>query len=231
MNLGQLRTAIQARGYATDTATQQTELINMRYREIAGRHRWPWLETSDTSIATTAGTGTYSLSSITDLLWVDAVRIQFPATGTPTEQYNLEYVANEDLKQLRFDGSYDIAGAQGIPEWWTQRGGPGGSLIILPNPERAYKVDLDYLKDPADLSGDSDTPLFPATYHDLLVWGPIIDLAFRERDWNGMGQAQGQYDRLFMQMERAYGVRQRQNSTHVKQSATWGRFTDPYWRA
>lgn len=226
MNLGQIKTAIQARGYATDTVTQQIGAINTRYHELVGLHKWPWLETSSGAIPTVTGQLSYALTAITDLLFVDAVRLSFPSSGTPTEEYDLEYISSEDFDSYRFELGADLVGTNGIPRYWTQDGGAGGSLNLLPTPDRVYKLNINYLRVPVDLTVDADTPVFPSTFHDILVWGAIVDMAFRERDWSGMQMAQGEYSRMLGQMERAHAVRQRQNSTHVKRTRWWnqGRF-------
>lgn len=208
MTLAQMRTALQARGYATDTATSQTEAINTRYRALAGKRRWPWLEAQNATLVTVANNAVVSTAAITDLLWIDAVRIE-----STTEFWELEYLSPQEFRELEHR---DRDGQR--PANWTQI---NGTLRLWPRPDRVYTVTVDYLKDPPDLSADGDTPLFAATYHDLLVWGAIIDIAFRERDMQGVEFAGRQYQDLERRMESEYGVRERQNATHVRRSSFW----------
>lgn len=208
MTLAQLRTALQAKGYGTDSATAQTELINSVYRRLAGRRRWKWTEAQNTSIVTVAGTSAYALTGITDFLHPDAVRIE-----VGTEYLPMEYMDYEELRD-RQHADRD----RGVPEFWTIG---RGQLLLWPTPERVYTVTVDYTKDPPDLSADGDTPIFPATYHDILVWGAIKEISFRQRDWGAHQYATKEFDDRLMEMEREYGIRQRQTSTHVKRSGTF----------
>lgn len=209
MNLGQIRTAIQARGYGTDTATQQTAMVNAVYREIAGQHRWPWLEAQSSTLTTTIGDPDYATTGISaDLMYIDAVRLTRGTTYLP-----LEYIAPQDFRDLEH-----VDRDNGEPIYWTYM---NYNLRLWPRPDQVYTVTVDYLFRPTDLSADSDQPLFDATYHDVLVWGAIRDLAFRERDWSAKNFADAEYSARFGKMERAYGMKQRQNSSHVQGSKFW----------
>lgn len=208
MNLGELRTAIQQKGYGTDTATAQTGLINSIYRRIGGEHRWPWLEAQNTSITTTAGDPDYSLAAITDLAHIDAVRVH-----RGTEYPQLSYIAPQDLRDMEH-----VDRDNGTPRFWTY---VNAQLRLWPAPDAAYTVTIDYLKRPTVLSADGDTPIFDSTYHDVLVWGAVAELAFRERDWSAKNFADAEFNLRYNEMKRSYGLKQRQNATHVKRSSFW----------
>lgn len=217
MNLGELRTATQTRGYATDTATAQTEMINSVYRRLCGEMHWRWLEQVDTSLSTAAGQANYSLSSITDLVHINTVRLQ-----TATEYYDLEWAdANTIMPALHIDRS------QGIPSVWTY---VDQSIQLYPRPAGVYTIVINYIYDPPDLSADSDTPVFPATYHDILVYGCVMDLAMRERDWSAFNAAQAQYEGRKGDMKRQLGIIQRQSPTTVISSGVWDKYGVPNYR-
>lgn len=219
MNLGQLRTALQTKGYGTDTATAQTAMLNSVYRRVAGLHRWPWLEVQDVSITTTVGDSDYSLAALTTLAHIDAVRIE-----KGTDRPELEYLEPQDFRDLEH-----VDRDNGVPLYWTYA---ASELRLWPAPDQAYTVTIDYIKRTTDLSADADSPLFDSQYHDVLVWGAIAEMAFRERDWSAKNFADAEYRQRLMEMERAYGVKQRQNSSRVKRSSFWdnvGRNTRGIW--
>lgn len=214
-----LRTAIQQRGYASDTATAQTELLNSVYRRLSGMRRWPWLETGTAGLVTIVGQSAYNLlSTVPDFLHVDAVRLEIG-----TEYYDLEYEREQDFRSLQHTDR-----TNGIPSLWTLRG--RADLNLHPRPDRVYTVTVDYLKDPPDLLSDSDQPLVPATYQDILVWGAIVELAYRERDWQGVQVADANYGQRLLDMMLEYGLTQRQTSTQVVQSGTYDHLDERTWR-
>lgn len=206
MNLGQLRTSLQTRGYDTDTATQQNELLNSQYRDVCATLKWPFMEKQDTSLATTQGVVSVSLASIADLVTVDAVRL---VQGT--DYFNLQALPTQDLRNLEH-----VDRQTGRPHYWTQH---AGLIRFYPIPDGVYQITLDYIFDPPDLgtiAGDLDTPLFGATFHDVLVWGAVEELAFRHRDWISQEFAGQKRELLFKRMEQNYLGKQRQSASHVR---------------
>lgn len=207
MNLGQLRTAIQAKGYATDTAAQQTEAINSVYRELTGMRRWSWLEAQSTGKTTTAGQSYVTTTNLSGELpnfgVVDAIRLSYG-----DDNYNLDYLPVQELRDL-----LHIDEATGVPQYWTYA---KGQFTFYPIPDKAYTVVIDYIKDPDDLSADGDVPILPITHHDILVWGAIKELAFRQRDWNGFNAANGEFETRLQRLQKSEGIRQRQRPGHVR---------------
>lgn len=221
MTLAQLQAAIQQKGYGTDTAAAQLEALNGRYREVMSMHRWPFNDVVDTSLVTVVGTAAVAVSGIATLEAVDAVRLRFPAAGTPTETHDLTYLSPSDFRSRIYQGGFNQAGTLGIPRWWTQYGGEGSPIQLLPVPDRIYGLDLDYNRNAVDLAAGGDIPVIPAKFHDVLVWGAVCDLAIRERDGFTAQFAQGQYKSRLEEMERKLGIHQGQNPTHIRQSSFW----------
>lgn len=210
MNLTALQAAIQAKGYTTDTASLQIQFINEVYREICGIQRWPFLEAQDTSISTVAGTTGYSVAGIANLREIDAVRIEV----TALQQYDtLNYMDPQEFRDMEH-----IDRDQSTPFFWTFI---NQTLRFYPVPDQVYTVTIDYVLAPADLAVGSDVPLLPSVYHDVLVWGAIESLAFRERDWLGRQFAQGKKEEMLKHMAEEFAVRQRQTASHVKKSGYW----------
>lgn len=215
MNLAQLRTAVQARGYGTDTVTHQNQLINSVYRRVSAMHQWPWLEVTKSFIAT-AGTTTYTFTSltVTDFQHAQSLRVYDPVTG---EQVGSQtYLRPQDF----YEKQADTLTASGTPEVWTVDEA-NAQIVLWPIPDLAYSIKFKYVKRPPELSGDSDTPLMDSEYHDILVWGAVKDLAFRERDYQSQSIATGEFMMALKEMERAYGVKNRQNSSQVRRSDHW----------
>lgn len=208
MQLSEIRTAIQTHGYGTDTATQQTSMVNAIYRRIAGEHRWPWLEAQSTALSTTIADPDYSLAAITDLQHIEAVRLT-----SGTNYVDLEYIQPQDLRALEH-----IDRDSGAPQKWTYM---NSVLRLWPAPDKVYVMTIDYIKRPTALAADGDTPIFDSTYHDLLVWGCVSKLAFRERDWSAKNFADAEYRACYDEMKRSYGLKQRQNAQHVQRSSFW----------
>lgn len=215
MNLGALRTALQARGYETDTAAAQTEALNSVARRIYGDRRWDFLEVTD-DVALTVGDETPDLSSITDIHSIDAVRIEFGS-----DRWSLEFIDADTIRE-RLHEDRD----NGAPEFWSRH---GRQLYIYPRPDKAYTLTLDYIKEPAPLVNDGDEPAIPDTYHDVLVVGAARDIAYRERDWSAHQAMSADFAARYAAMVQAHGVRQRQNTTHVKRSDFWDRYDRPAW--
>ena len=210
MTRAQLRTSIQAKGFGSDGAfiSAQNEAINAAYRRVAGEHRWPWLERLSTSLTTIAGNSSVSLTPITDLMWVDAVRLT-----DGTSNYDLTPLADQDLRSREHEDRFPD-----LPVWWAE---VFGEIRLYPIPDKAYTVVLDYLTTPPELGADGDSPLFDTTFHDILVWGAISDLAFRERDYTGQAVADKNYDARLRSMMAAYGIRQRHGGSRVAHSRFW----------
>jgi hypothetical protein len=206
MNLGQIRTDVQAHGYGVDTAAFQTAFINSTYRWVHGKLRWPFLETQDTTLNTVAGTSSYALP-MTAWRNLDAVRLQ----NVAVQQYvNLEYKPPQDFRDFE-----NMDRDMSTPCYWTMY---ASQVHFWPVPDGVYNVVIDYIIEPPDLVADIDVPVLPLPYHDILTWGAIEKMAYRERDWLGRQFAQTEKMALMTVMEEEYLLRQRQSGSHVKKS-------------
>ena len=212
MDLAALTTAVYDKGYGTDVATQVTDAINATYRRLVGFRRWPFLEATSTAIVTVVGTSSYSLSAISDLLHLDAVR-----SSVGIERFNMGYVSPQEFRDISFVDDRVV----GVPRYWTFM---NQTLQIYPTPDLVYTLTIDYAKDPPDLAAAGDKPLLPATYHDILVWGAACDLAYRERDYQAYAICEQKYNMGIKEMQGEYGLRQRQTSQSVIHSGIWARY-------
>ena len=203
-DLADLRLSLQQKGYGTDTATAQTSMLNSVYRRIVGMRRWWFLDRyNDTSLSAVVGQQAYTLTSISDLLHIDAVRLEFGETRLPGLAY---------LQPLKFAEIAHLDHDNGEPRYWTL---VNSFLQLYPRPDKAYQIYLDYVKDPPDLVADDDLPVIPLAYSDALVWGAIRELTFRERDTEGWALANTEYATRIADMTHQDGLRQRQTPSEV----------------
>jgi hypothetical protein len=71
---------------------------------------------------------------------------------------------------------------------------------------------------PPPLSSDSDTPVIPAIYQDVLVWGAVAAISYRERDYFDAPTAINKKELLLKRMQQELMLRQRQTSTHMRRT-------------
>lgn len=210
MTLADIIASIQAKGFGTDTAAEQKTAVNSVYRRIHGMRRWPYLERRSTALTTSTGQSNVTLAALPNLMWIDAVRIE-----QGTERFDLHYAHPQELRDYQ-TGWQD----SGCPTHWTEA---AGELVLWPTPEAQDTIVLDYTTTPADLALDADVPVFDSTFHDVLVWGAVVELAFRQRDSNLMAMAKAEFNERITEMVRSYGIRQRQQSLTVQASDWWDR--------
>lgn len=209
-NLGQLKTSIQNLGYSTDNVAQQLDFINREYQMICGMERWKFLEKQDTSLVTAVGQNIYSIP-MTDWRNIDAVRVGVTAQ---LEGDSMDYME----EQIMRSHVHQDQGVNGTPSGWTLY---ANSLWLWPAPDKIYNVTFDYIFEPPDLVADSDICVLPQPYVDILVWGAVERMAYRERDWLGRNFAETQKETLLKRMQGEYKLKQRQTGTHVQSSGYW----------
>lgn len=209
MNLGAIRQRVEYLGYGTDTAAQQTDMINAAYREVHSKMRWPFLEAINSDLVTVATTPNYALPvGMGNWRNLDAVRLSQPSLNCAPQ---LEFMPPQDL----FDRQLQNAPLTGTPQYWTMY---ANELWFYPTPDANYSVTIYYIIEPPDLSSDSDVPLIPLAYQDCLVYGAVWGMGFRERDWIGNELMQAKYDECVQRLEDEYLVRQRQSGSYVRRS-------------
>lgn len=75
-----------------------------------------------------------------------------------------------------WDGYDD--GAKGQP--WQIIVMPDNSLKLYPTPDDAYTVSLPYYRTPRELDGNSDEPLIPSPFHDVIWMRALLKYGFYE---------------------------------------------------
>ena len=209
MNLGELRTNVYDLGYE-QLDDRVDRALNRVYRRVLGMWRWDFLcDTATDDIA--AGDGDVDLPS--DFKRVDALYL-YDAQGA---QIDFTFLPYTQFQEVSFgdDGS---AAAEGVPEWWSER---GNQIVFYPRADAVYSISIEYVLHAPDLDQDTDEPLLPVEYHDVLVYGAAAELAARERDGQSYAILSGAHTTRLAEMIAEHGVRQRQNARQVKRSKFW----------
>lgn len=212
MNVGELRTAIQARGFEADTAAQQLVFLNTIQRRLAGSTRGRWTE-AGTTIAVTAGSGDFALPSAPAGGHVKSVRLAYGTSGAPAP---LDRIDAEALFDMRDQAS--AVPVRSTPCYWTLSAPT--TLSLYPVADQVGTLTVRYNRTPPALTGDSDTPILPELYHDLLVVGSCMLVAQRERQAAAVADFRSEFEELHGEMRRQLGIEQQQ-SVQVVQSSGW----------
>ncbi len=97
-----------------------------------------------------------------------------------TENTPFTYIDHRELKKTFPDVEitgvpylYTIEGRDTSDNWRTR---------FFPVPSTAINVDFWYYKEIAELSANTDTPIFPTKWHEILIWGVLAWYGFLFRD-------------------------------------------------
>ena len=202
------RRLVRLRGYDGATDAQVDDAVNEGRRRLARDHRWSFLESVSTSLTTTANNPLVALTSITDLQWLDAVRVSFGGVES-----NLQPVQYQVIRFRQAE-----CPAVELPQMWARRG--AGPVALYPTPDKAYTLNVEYVAQPAQLISGTD-PIFPDSHQDLVAWAAVTTLAFRQRDAWAAPTAENNYLAGLRMAVSQDNVRQRQQSTQVRKGY-WG---------
>jgi len=157
MTLAELRAEVYARGFDYEGDTDRIDRwINQAYQELCEETAWPFLE------ASTSGTAPVT---ITDVRTVQSV-------SNTTTGRTLDGLARRDVVDV--DPEVDDAGSP------THFYLDAQVLRVFPL-NTTDTISVRYLKIPTALASDSDTPIVPTRYQDLIVDGAVIR-AYKDDD-------------------------------------------------
>lgn len=213
LTAGDIVDAVRASGYSTDQDDSAFIMLNIEQRTVAADHRWRFL-LATTTIAAVAGTDTYSLAGIADLMHIESVRLAVPATESP----ELTWMDSEELLER-------AAEAVLYPDYCTTRFWSDvtpSTLQLYPAPLVPGTITVRYLRKVTDITQESDIPDVPTEYLDVLRAGVCMRLAARERQWDAKQQFEAERAGLLAAMKGQYGLRQRQSAHRVVQSGRYG---------
>ena len=190
MNLGEIRAEVESRGYDYVSDSRLNLWIKQGYRWICSLEPWPFLETS------VSGQAPLTIADLSQILHV--------STGDET----LRGADYRDIRDL--DPNLDDTGT---PVMWYLTGD-----TINTWPTSTEVLEVRYIRKPAELSSDSDTPLIPEAHHPVLVdYGVMSGLKDNDEYEQAQGlraviQAQDQHLRVQIM------VRNYQNPTQIVQT-------------
>lgn len=157
-NLGTLRTRIQ--GKLDNTAFDASllnQFINDGLRDVVIQAK-PQLYRAEATYTTTIGANSLTTSA-TDVLVPINMRLFTPVNYAMV----LPYVEYEDMDIVY--PNLSLVGT-GPPIAWSVF---GGTPILVNNADALYTLKSKYLTAPAELVSDSDVPLLPVTFSEILV--------------------------------------------------------------
>lgn len=172
MDLSDLRTEVYARGFdylndATDTRVDRW--INQSYRELCALMPWPFLEQTDTGAAP---------------LTLGALRYVLSVTDTT----NKVLLAPVDVRNLqRIDPTLDDTGAPCA--WYLE------NTVMKVWPVSTPSLSVRYILVPPLLSADSDDPLVPEEWQDIIVDGAVCRAQKDNDDYGPMQATRQEWQR------------------------------------
>ena len=89
------------------------------------------------------------------------------------------YIGENQLNLIPWD-DYDPNDYSGTAEPYDLTIRPDGVFILAPTPDAAYTLNFEYFRTPLDFTQNTDTPLFPARFHEVIVWRAVLLYANNE---------------------------------------------------
>ena len=159
-------------------------------------------------------------SPITDLLYLDAVRLQ-DAAGN-----GYDLTPADSLQNFRRLANLDHV--KGMPVYWAAVPGATPPNIYLgPRADRVYTLVVDYVKTAADFAAAGDTEtVIPQTFKSAVVWKAIEHMCFRRGDPQGLGMASQMYTNEVLKLASQESMGDRQRADEVVSSGFWDAY-DP----
>lgn len=146
-----------------DASTNVTNVakadVNMAYQDVCTRHPFSWLVALGT-LTTTASQAYTQISTggISDLWKIISVR------EDDTPQLLTAITMKDYDRLLAHDNT-----AEDIPDFYSDE--IADYIYWYHTPDDAYTIYVTYWKAITELSADSDTPIVPTKYHEVLVLG------------------------------------------------------------
>lgn len=146
--------------------TSIKDFINKSQRDIINSEiEWPFTVSAAT-ITTGAGTGEYARESDAKTIDYDSFTIQESAS---TAERTLKYISYEEYIQKFNETDTNPTGdARGLSQYVYET--PDHKIGLSPVPDVAtYTVRYFYYKTNSDMAANTDTPVIPERFHDVIV--------------------------------------------------------------
>jgi len=167
--------------------------VNSAYMDVITEHNnWDFLW-GQTEIDTVIGTSVYSHTVLVDR-WKDAV-IHEKAVGHTDDKFMVY------LPYQEFYSRFELLHTEtGRPAYFTER--PDGKVEVHPVPDKIYTVNADYYQTPVALVANTDLPLIPTKFHDVILYKALAKATANSEDFNSYQYAERQADAILGRMER-----------------------------
>lgn len=190
---------------ATDRNARLVNWYADAWREIqSDRMGWRWMR-GTTDVALTIGQQTYTgtgLGIASFGRWREGDSTYCPVVYRPASVnslWDLDYVPLDEFRQNYIYRTW----GNSTPIAWTFD--EANQLLIGPAPSEAYMIRIEYVREPAELSLDADTPDIPARYALLPMWRALQDVAKSEASPEVLARAEHNYEMMRSQMMRDQG--------------------------
>ena len=210
----------------TTDITRAKESVNTAYlASCQGGEQFDFLEQEGAWVVT-GGSDVYAYSSIATAMSItgatiaEVLAITDDTANTGTVLRSMDWLSLERLTTSTQD---DDPG--GEPVWWAKW---ASRIRLYPNPDAGYTLGCLVRLVPAEMSGDTDTPLLPLEYRNSVIvpWA-AADLLRQEGGGEAHNEAQlwqRQGDNAWQDMRTAHATARK--PTFRLKSPEWDR---PYW--
>ena len=168
--------------------------LNDGVHDVSMRHNWPWLE-SATTFPTVSGTEGYARSDLVAGEELQEV-LYVTISGDSRPLHPISY--SQSMSR------WGDAPTTGTPQYWYIF---KEEIVLRPIPNSIVTVKVTYVPPPAEMSDGSDSPVFLATFHGLLVDYLENKVWRQQEDFAKANTSLASYYDRVDQMKRAYGKR------------------------
>lgn len=204
--------SLQSLGYDSSPSAVLLDAVNQSYQRIVRVRRWDWLAEQYNSAGTIGAGGSNLTLALPEAVTIDAVRLT--PTAASGERLALTYMDPQVLKDELHANTGDYA----VPEYWSYY---DNTVWVFPAADQAYTVSLDVAGGTTYTYAAGQTTNLPPQFYDVLLWGAVVALAFRQRDYGGLAYAESQFNSRLGDMVRQHGVKGRQGGLEVGRHSVW----------
>ena len=150
--------------------------------------------------------GTYDLiTDTTDSYEVNKSSFYILDPETGADRRRLRWVSYEEFQNL----ANQHVGYFGVPVAITET--PDGTYDLYPRPNKQYRITYTYTTVPQLLDDETDEPVAPVEYHDVIVWRALMNYA----DYDEKPQ-------VFARAERRYNLYKNRLNVNKLPETKWG---------
>lgn len=192
MTVDEIRAAVRLSTTVDSGEVSDAELltyINEGIYDVSMRFDWPWLQANDT-FATVASTRAYALSALNDAV----SEILFVIRSGDDEPLH-------PISYAQAVASWGDDYPDGTPKWWFLH---EENINLVPVPTAVETIKVFYVALPAELSAGSDSPVWIATFHSVLVDFVESQVWEQQEDFEKAQYAFAKYLDRIDQMKRVY---------------------------